>query len=135
MYEFSQRTQSSHHIVRRRYDGAYQPQTYFCYVTIKCIITQMSLDTWKGRKSFPQICHNQEGWGAKVDADHAADMVTRRSLTGFLVYLNCSLIFWFSKKQSSCESSTFVSEFTAMKQCCEYIKGLEVQAKDHVYIL
>ena len=61
---------------------------------------------------------------AKVDADHVADTVTRRSRTGFLVYLNCALIFWFSKKQNNCESSMFVSEFTAMKQYCEYIRYL-----------
>jgi hypothetical protein len=53
---------------------------------------------------------------AKVDADHASDTVTRRSRTDFLVYLNCAITFWFGKKQNSCESSTFGSEFTAMKQ-------------------
>ena len=52
---------------------------------------------------------------ATVDADHAEDKVTRRSRTGFLVYLNSALIFWFYKKQTSCESITFGSEFTAMK--------------------
>ena len=31
---------------------------------------------------------------AYVDSDHAGDSVTRRSRTGFLVYCNCSLIFW-----------------------------------------
>ena len=66
---------------------------------------------------------------AKVDADHAADTVTRRSRTGFLVYLNSALIFWFSKKQNSCESSTFGSEFTAMKQCCEYLRGLRYKLR------
>ena len=35
---------------------------------------------------------------AKVDADHAADTVTRRSRTGFITYLNCSPIYWLSKK-------------------------------------
>ena len=34
----------------------------------------------------------------KVDADHAADTVTRRSRTGFLVYVNSALVYWFSKK-------------------------------------
>ena len=29
-----------------------------------------------------------------------------------------------SKKQGSCETSTFGSEFVAMKQCCEYLRGL-----------
>jgi hypothetical protein len=59
----------------------------------------------------------------KVDADHAADSVTRRSRTGFLVYLNCAPIYWSSKKQhQSVESSSFGSEFVAtMKQCCEYL--------------
>ena len=57
----------------------------------------------------------------KVDADHAADTVTRRSRTGFVVYLNCAPICWFSKKQSSVESSSFGSEFVAMKQLCEYL--------------
>ena len=61
---------------------------------------------------------------AKVDADHACDTVTRRSRTGFLVYCNSALVYWFSKKQTSIESSSFGSEFTAMEQCCEYIRGL-----------
>ena len=66
---------------------------------------------------------------ALVDADHASDTVTRRSRTGFLVYLNSSLTYWFSKKQNSCESSTFGSEFIAMKQCCEYLRGLRYKLR------
>lgn len=62
---------------------------------------------------------------AKVDADHAADTVTKRSRTGFLVYINSALVYWYSKKQSSVETSSFGTEFTAMKQYCEYIKGLK----------
>jgi hypothetical protein len=61
---------------------------------------------------------------AKVDADHASDTVTRRSRTGFLVFLNSGLVYWSSKKQNSVESSSFRSEFIAMKQCCEYLRGL-----------
>jgi hypothetical protein len=41
---------------------------------------------------------------AKVDANHAADTVTRRSRTGFLVFLNSAPIYWLSKKQASVES-------------------------------
>ena len=82
----------------------------------------------EGKEELPPNMPQPRGLGfvmsAKVDADHAADTVTRRSRTGFLVYLNCALIFWFSKKHNSCESSTFGSEFTAMKQCCEYLRGL-----------
>ena len=35
---------------------------------------------------------------AKVDADHAGDTVSRRSRTGFLVYVNFALVYWLSKK-------------------------------------
>ena len=51
-----------------------------------------------------------------VDSDHAGDLITRHSRTGFIVFLNNSPISWSSKKQGSCETSTFGSEFVAMKQ-------------------
>ena len=66
---------------------------------------------------------------AKVDADHASDTETRRSRTGKLVYLNCSLIHWWSKTQESIESSSFGAEFIAMKQCCEYLRGLRYKLR------
>ena len=59
-----------------------------------------------------------------VDADHAGDSITRRSRTGFLMYLNSAPVYWMSKKQTSIETSSFGSEFIAMKQCTEYIRGL-----------
>ena len=66
---------------------------------------------------------------AMVDADHAADTTTRRSRTGFIVYLNSAPIYWMSKKQNSVESSSFGSEFTAMKQCTEYVRGLRYKLR------
>ncbi len=81
-----------------------------------------------GKEEIPANAPEPRGFGfymrAKIDADHASDTVTRRSRTGLLVYLNSSLIYWMSKKQNSVESSSFGSEFTAMKQCCEYLRGL-----------
>lgn len=56
-----------------------------------------------------------------VDSNHAGDVVTRRSRTGFLVFIQSSLIYWTSKKQTSIETSSFGSEFTAMKHATEYI--------------
>ena len=61
---------------------------------------------------------------AYVDADLAGNHVTRTSRTGFIIYLNQAPVYWFSKRQNGVESSTFGSEFIAMKQCCEYIRGL-----------
>ena len=66
---------------------------------------------------------------AYVDSDHAGDTMTRRSRTGFLVFLNCALIFWTSKKQTAIETSSFGSEFTAMKHCTEYVRGLRYKLR------
>ena len=66
---------------------------------------------------------------AYVDALFAGCKLTRRSRTGFIVYLNSTPIYWFSKKQGSCEISTFGSEFVAMRQCCEYIRGLRYKLR------
>jgi len=63
--------------------------------------------------------------GAFVDSDYAGCKVSQRLRTGFLVYLQCALIYWFSKKQGSIETSIFGSEFIAMKQCTEYVRGLK----------
>ena len=59
-----------------------------------------------------------------LQATLASDTVTRRSRTGFFVYLNCAPVYWLSKKQTTCRSSSFGSEFVTMKQCCEYLRGL-----------
>jgi hypothetical protein len=64
-----------------------------------------------------------------VDADHASDSVTRRSRTGFLVWINSSPVYFLSKKQTSVETSSFGSEFVAIKQCCEYRRGLRYKLR------
>ena len=58
------------------------------------------------------------------DSDHAADVVTRRSRTGVLIYLNRAPILAFSKKQNSIETSSFGSEFTALKTAVELTEGI-----------
>ena len=61
---------------------------------------------------------------AYVDTDHASNSVTRHSHTGFLVYLNKVPVYWMSKKQTIVETSSFGSEFIAIKLCCENLRGL-----------
>ena len=61
---------------------------------------------------------------AYVDSDHVGDVITRCSGTGFLVFLNNAPIHWYSKKQAGIETSSFGSEFLAMKHCTEYVRGL-----------
>ena len=64
-----------------------------------------------------------------VDADHAGDKITRRSRTGVLIYLNKAPIIWYSKKQNTVETSTFGSEFVAMRQAFEMIKALNYKLR------
>lgn len=87
----------------------------------------------EGQEAIPENAPEPRGRGfvirAKVDADHASDTVSRRSRTGMLVWLNGALVHWWSKKQNSVESSSFGSEFIAMKQCCEYLRGLRYKLR------
>jgi hypothetical protein len=46
-----------------------------------------------------------------VDADHAGEQFTRRSRIRFVIYLNMAPIVWFSKSQTTVESSVFGAEF------------------------
>jgi hypothetical protein len=64
-----------------------------------------------------------------VDSDHAGDQATRRSRTGFFVFLNMSPIVWFSKRQPTIESSVFGAEFVAMKNGMESLRGLRYKLR------
>jgi hypothetical protein len=48
-----------------------------------------------------------------LDADHAHDLITRRSITGILVILNNTPIRWISKRQTTVDTSTYCSELVA----------------------
>jgi hypothetical protein len=66
---------------------------------------------------------------AYIDADHAGDKLTRRSRTGVLIYVQQALIMWYSKRQNSVETSTFGSEFVALKTGVEMIQGLRYKLR------
>ena len=55
------------------------------------------------------------------DADHAHDLVTRRSVTGVLLFLNNTPVKWISKHQKTVETSTYGSELVAGKVATELI--------------
>jgi hypothetical protein len=59
-----------------------------------------------------------------VDSDHAGKQFTRRSMTGFVIYLNMSPIFCFSKRQPTVESSVFGAEFVVMNNGIDTCRGL-----------
>lgn len=64
-----------------------------------------------------------------VDADHAGNQVTRRSHTGIILFCNRAPIIWFSKKQNTVETSTFGSEFVALRIAVELIEGLRYKLR------
>ena len=66
---------------------------------------------------------------AFVDANHAGNQITRRSHTGILIYCNSAPIFWYSKAQSTVETSTFGSEFVALRIAVELIEALRYKLR------
>ena len=77
-----------------------------------------------------------------VDSDHAGDKVSHRSRSGFFIYMNTGLVQWFSKNQSSVETSVFSAEFVAMKQGLDavrdlrykqWIMGISISGPSYIY--
>jgi hypothetical protein len=56
-----------------------------------------------------------------VDADHAGDQATRRSVTGIILYVNNTPIKWYSKRQNTVESSTYGAELVALRIAVEMV--------------
>ena len=86
------------------------------------------------KEQMPPDMKEPRGFGfvisAYVDSDHAGDSVTRRSRTGYIVFLNSAPIYWLSKKQPGLETSSFGSEFMAMKHCCKHLRGLRYKLRE-----
>jgi hypothetical protein len=57
-----------------------------------------------------------------VDSDHAGCRLTRRSHTGVIIFVNNAPILWHSKRQNTVESSTFGSEFVALRMAVDMIE-------------
>ena len=64
-----------------------------------------------------------------VDADHASNVVTRRSHSGVLVFANNALVTSFCKRQNTVESSTFSSELVAMRIARDLTVALRLKLK------
>ena len=59
-----------------------------------------------------------------VDSDHAANTILRCSQAGLLLFVDRAPVTWFSKRQNTVETSTFGSEFIAMKTAVEHVEAL-----------
>ena len=64
-----------------------------------------------------------------VDANHAGNVVTRRSHTGILIFVQNAPIIWFSKKQNTVESASFGSEFVALRAARDMIVALRYKLR------
>ena len=63
------------------------------------------------------------------DANHAGDVVDRRSQTGILIFMNRAPIIWYSKRQASVEVSTFGAEYCALRIATELIESLRYKLR------
>ncbi len=87
-------------------------------------------DSWgeyypDAEEEIPHNVPKSKGKGIKitcyVDADHAHDKLTRRSVTGIIVLVNNTPIKWISKRQKTVESSTYGSEMVASRIATELV--------------
>ena len=58
------------------------------------------------------------------DSNHAHDQVTRRSITGTIVYVGNTPVMWSSKRQGAIECSTYGAEFMAGRTALEEAKAI-----------
>jgi hypothetical protein len=59
-----------------------------------------------------------------VDANHAGNVIMRRSHTGILIYVQNAPILWFSKRQNTVKSSSFGSEFVILRTAKDMLVAL-----------
>jgi hypothetical protein len=64
-----------------------------------------------------------------VDADHAHDTVTRRSVSGILLFLNGMPVKWYSKRQTTVETSSYGSELVAARIAIELVIELRYKLR------
>ena len=65
-----------------------------------------------------------------ADADWAADVDTRRSTTGWVVFLNGGPVAWRAKGQSIVATSTSESELYALADCMKQVRALQMLLSD-----
>ena len=61
---------------------------------------------------------------AFVDSDHDNDKVTRRSITGLLILVGPTPIYFLSKCQGAITTSTYGAEFCSMKTAVEHVQSV-----------
>jgi hypothetical protein len=68
---------------------------------------------------FPEAFGREMDTSVFFDADHAHDHITRRSISGLLVFVGSTPVLWQSKQQGCIATSTYCAEFMAMRAAVE----------------
>ncbi|KAB2607785.1 hypothetical protein D8674_010953 [Pyrus ussuriensis x Pyrus communis] len=72
---------------------------------------------------------------AYSDADWAADINTRRSITGYIVFLSSNPVSWQSKKQGSVSRSSTEAEYKALANAAADVAWIRLVLKDlHIFL-
>ena len=64
-----------------------------------------------------------------VDANHAGNLLNRRSHSGILIYVNNTQEIWYSKKQNTVEMSPFGLEFVALRITTDLVEALRYKLR------
>ena len=72
----------------------------------------------------PEPCGKEVDLCMYVYSDHAGYKETRRSRTGFLIYMNKALVRWLSKKKHTIDTSLFRAKFVTMEIGMGKLRGL-----------
>ena len=75
-------------------------------------------------KELPKPLLNELKVTAFVDSDHAHDKVTRRSITGLIIFVGRTPVQYMSKRQGAIETSTYGAEFVAMRTAVEEVMSV-----------
>ena len=92
------------------------------------------VDFYSGAKEaipldIPEPCGKPIDLRLYVDSNFSGKKVTRRSRTGFIVYMNMEPVAWIPENQTTAETSVFGSELFAMKHGMEHIRGLRYKLR------
>ena len=68
---------------------------------------------------MPEPLMNEAKVTIYFDASFGCDLITRRSVTGMIVFINSTPVRWYCKKQNTVETSTYGAELVAGRVACE----------------
>ena len=86
-----------------------------------------------GEEELPPNMPQPWGWPVRITAyvaaDHAHDLVTRRSVGGVVIFLNNTPVRWLCKSQPTVKTSTYVSEMVVARVATEMVMELQYQLR------